>query len=313
MRLPRIKRLSSKFKHVTLVSAFAIGLLLPACSNETAKTGSNPTASEAAQNTNSTEMAKSDGSKVVEGETHPLGNGTVTSFVVLDTNGKPQTLGLKFTKAALENLPKQCKTDNIPKTSFWEFCFGGLNDAMITIFKTPPEAAATNVKTLELSWIPHGHAPEKVWDVPQFDIHFNFETPTGGTDMSKLYVNPKKGDLPEGYMILPKSGFPWDTPAQKFHSHSADPQISPEFKGGKLATNFLYITYDGKVIGYEPYVAYDYLKDKNSIKEYPIKQPTTYPKDGYYPSSMKVGLDADGNYIIAIDGFKEYKATAAKL
>lgn len=308
---------STIFKKTPISSAWLFGfpltvlfsVLIHACSNQSAPPTAESNAGEA-----STEVAtKEAGSRVIEGETRPLGGGNVTSYIKLDANGKPESLGLKFDKAALANLPQQCKTDKIPSTSFWEFCFGGkMNDALITIFDTPPEAAMTNVKTLELSWLPHGHAPEKVWDIPQFNIHFNFDSPTGGKDMSKLYVDPPKGELPEGYVILPKSGFPWDTPAQQGHSHSADPQISPEFKGGRLATNFLYITYDGKVIGYEPYVAYDYLKEKTNLKEYPIKQPEKYPKDGYYPSTMKVGLDENGNYIIAIEGFKEYKAAASK-
>ncbi len=299
-----------KTRNIIIASAFTIGFLAPACVSGSSTLNSSSKASGDSAPT-STSMAKSDSTKVIEGETHPIGNGKATSYVELDAEGKPKSLGIKFTKAALENLPQKCKTDTIPKTSFWEFCFGGkMNDALVTIFKTPPEAAATNVKTLELSWLPYGHAPEKVWDVPQFDIHFNFVTPTGGTDTSKLYTNPAKGELPEGYIVLPKSGFPWDTPAQKFHSHSANPQDSPEFKGGKFTTNFLYITYGGKVIGYEPYVALDYLQEKTSIKDYPIHKPVKYPKDGYYPSTMKIGLDEKGDYIIAIEGFKEYKASA---
>lgn len=252
--------------------------------------------------------------KVVKGTPKPLGAGSVRAVYKADAKGVPVSFGLHMTKDALDKLPQNCKTDPTPKTSIWPFCEGGkMNDAMVTILYSPKAAVATtNIASMELSWLPYGHAPEHVWDKPQFDIHFNFTTPHGGMDESKLYVNPDQKDLPEGYAILPHSGFPWNTPAQKFHSHSADPKESPEFAGGPFTTNFLYTTYNGHVIGYEPYVALDYLKSLTSPKEITVKTPEEYPQTGYYPSVMRVGWDdADKAYVIVLEKFTKYTAGPA--
>jgi hypothetical protein len=250
---------------------------------------------------------------VTLGPTKPLGAGTARAYVKV-ANGAPVTLGVALSKTALDQLPQNCKSDKTPATSMWVICDGGkMNDAMVTILNTPAPGASTNVKNMELSWLPYGHAPEHVWDKPQFDIHFNYDAPTGGMDESKFYVEPPAQDLPEGYMILPQSGFPWNTPAQKYHSHSADPKTSPEFGGGPFTTNFLYTTYNGKVIGYEPYVTLEYLKSQTTPKVIPVKTPAEYPKTGYYPTAMKVGWDAEMDaYVVALEGFKKYTAPAAK-
>lgn len=260
-----------------------------------------------------TTFAQAPADRLTQGTPKPLGAGQVRSFVKTDAKGVPTELGVAFTKEALDNLPQNCKTDKIPATSMWVICDGGkMNDALVTILNTPPAGASTHVKTMELSWLAYGHAPEHVWDKAQFDIHFNYDSPMGGLDESKFYVNPPTPDLPAGYEVLPHSGFPWNTPAQKFHSHSADPKESPEFAGGPFTTNFLYTTYNGQVLGYEPYVTLDYLKAQTTPKVIAVKTPAVYPKTGYYPTAMRVGWDESMKaYVIALEGFKQFKAPAA--
>lgn len=241
----------------------------------------------------------------------PLGGGTVEYSFVKDSKGNPLFLGVRFSASVFDKLPKDCKEDKIPKTSFWEICNGGvMNDAFLTIFKTPEATALTRIASIELSWLPYGHAPEKIWDKPQFDIHFNFVKPTSGLDTAKLYDNPPEGYLPDGYIVLPQSGFKWDTPTLTYHSHSANPKASPEFGGGTFTTNFLYTVYAGRVIGYEPYVTLDFLTKAEKLKIIPVTLPKKFEHEGFYPTEMLVGLDTTTNtYIIGLQGFKKFPAS----
>jgi hypothetical protein len=66
------------------------------------------------------------------------------------------------------------------------------------------------------------------------------------------------------------------------------------------------------VIGYEPYVAFDYLKSQTSLQSIPIKSPQFYPQAGYYATKLQVGFDAKSDhYVIALTDFKWFEAMKA--
>jgi hypothetical protein len=210
------------------------------------------------------------------GQAVPMGQGSVRGYAI--TSGSDQKLALKemgvlITAAALKGLPQNCSTDKPSAEARWLICqpptptskgLGQMNDTMVTTLKMPAVAASlANVADLDISWLPFGHAPAKVWDKPQFDIHFPFRAPNGGQSEKAFYApTPSAAQLPPGYMVLPDSGFHWDTDALKGHSHAADPTKSPEFAGGPFLGNFLYLNYDGRAIGYEVYASQALLASK---------------------------------------------------
>jgi hypothetical protein len=201
-----------------------------------------------------------------------MGDGTVRAYGIMRADGDTQEIGVLISEEALKGLPQNCQADPASTGAKWLICQpagpdgkGKMNDTMVTTLDMPaPVAKATGISKLDISWLPYGHAPEKVWDKPQFDIHFPFVKPTGGTNEKAFYDAPSKAQLPEGYMVLPGSGFHWDTDALKGHAHAADPADSPEFAGGPFRGNFLYITYEGKAIGYEAYVSKALLDEKGT-------------------------------------------------
>lgn len=201
-----------------------------------------------------------------------MGNGTVRAYGILKADGSSQEIGILISEAALQGLPQNCQVDKPSTGAKWLICQpagadgkGKMNDTMVTTLEMPAAVAkATGINKLDISWLPYGHAPEKVWDKPQFDIHFPFVMPTGGQNEKAFYQAPSPEQLPQGYMVLPGSGFHWDTEALKGHAHAADPAQSPEFGGGPFLGNFLYITYQGKAIGYEAYVSKTLLDGKGT-------------------------------------------------
>ncbi|MFQ6538617.1 hypothetical protein [Aphanothece stagnina] len=201
-----------------------------------------------------------------------MGEGSVRAYGILKGDGESQEIGVLISEAALNGLPQNCQADAASKGAKWLICQpagaegkGKMNDTMVTTLEMPKAVAkATGIDKLDISWLPYGHAPEKVWDKPQFDIHFPFVHPTGGQNEKAFYEAPSAEQLPKGYMVLPGSGFHWDTEALKGHAHAADPGNSPEFAGGPFRGNFLYITYEGKAIGYEAYVSKALLDEKGN-------------------------------------------------
>ena len=251
-----------------------------------------------------------------------MGNGTVRSYGVINQDGGVEEIGVFITDEAITGLPQNCKSDEASEGAKWLICqeanedgSGKMNDTMVTTLDVPEKIGKVlGISKLDMSWLPYGHAPENVWDQPQFDIHFPFLSPNGGTNEAAFY-EPKtpSEQLPKGYMVLPGSGFHWDTEALKGHSHAADPKASPEFKcykapetcdGTEFQGNFLYITYDGKAIGYEAYVSMDLL-NKKGIYEQMLEVPSQSAGTDTVPSQLTISHDVENKgYRVSLTNYK---------
>ena len=252
------------------------------------------------------------------GEAVPMGQGSVQGYTVTTGGERGQALremGVLISAAALEGLPQNCSTDKPTAQARWLICQppvagsqgkGQMNDTMVTTLKMPAAAASlANVADIDFSWLPYGHAPEKVWDKPQFDIHFPLRFPTGGQLESAFYApQPPAAQLPSGYVVLPESGFHWDTIALQGHSHAADPTQSPEFAGGPFVANFLYLNYNGRAIGYEVYASQALL---TSRQPYTRTLPTPEASLGtsIVPTELTIRYEPElSQYRVALTGFK---------
>ncbi len=259
------------------------------------------------------------------GQSVPIGQGSVQGYAITsggDRGPALKEMGVLITAAALKGLPQNCSTDKPSPQAKWLICQpptaqsqgrGQMNDTMVTTLKMPAVAASlANVANLDLSWLPYGHAPEKVWDKPQFDIHFPFVAPNGGQSDQAFYAPKTSADqLPPGYMVLPGSGFHWDTEALQGHSHAADPATSPEFAGGPFLGNFLYLNYDGRAIGYEVYASQALLTSKQTYtKDLPTPQVSF--GTSIVPTQMTIRYEPLLSlYRVALTGFKPVAKAAA--
>ena len=109
--------------------------------------------------------------------------------------------------------------------------------------------------------------------------------------------------MPEGYIVLPGSGFPWDTDALQSHSHAASPGDSPEFKGGEFLGNFLYLSYEGKAIGYEAYVSKKLLDSKDYYIQN-LKSPKVSYGSDKAPTKLVISyLPSEESYEVSLENY----------
>ena len=206
-----------------------------------------------------------------------LGAGTAKSYVTLDDNGNPVSVGVALSEQALQSLGDKTTETVIPM---------------------PSQASATNLNHIAIDWNPMGHEPAHIYDIPHFDFHFymvDMAFRNGITDIGDdtVKINKKPGAdyLPPQYMILP-GGVPM------MGAHAVD-LTSPELNGVTFTETFIYGYYDANMIFYEPMITRDYLLSKAS-KTKQLKVPAKYPKAGYYPTNLEIKFDSTS---------KEYKIT----
>ena len=221
------------------------------------------------------------------GTTQTLGRGTVRSWVTLDKDGKPAAIGVTISEAALKTAPTELPSGQ-PGVEF--------NLAL------PAEAAATAFDHIGFGWNPRGHEPEKIYDVPHFDLHFYTITPAEraritaqGDDLAKTYREPSAEYAPVGYILAPGTAVP------NMGAHWINPKAG-EFQGAAFTRTFLYGNYDGQIIFYEPMITKAFLETQVNVAEH-IKLPAKYAKPGYYPTRYSIKYDpVNKEYVVALEG-----------
>ncbi len=216
------------------------------------------------------------------GETKPLGNGMVRSWVTLDNDGKPLAIGVTFTEAALSGLPA-----TLPTTEYQ--------------LALPKQASDMPFKYIVVNWNPKGHVPPGVYDAPHFDFHFYMISPevryaitATGDDLVKVEKKPAQEFIPAGYVPAP-GGEP------RMGAHWIDP-ASPEFNNQSFTKTFIYGFYDGNMSFLEPMVTVAYLGTKPNFSG-DIKLPEKYLTSAYYPTRYSVKYDAASKeYTVALEG-----------
>jgi hypothetical protein len=228
-------------------------------------------------------------SKVVTffGEAKSLGKGKVRSWVSLDADGNPTAIGLTFNEEALATLPQEAPM--------------GMEGTEVSLL-LPSQASRTAFNHIGLDWNPHGHPPEKIYDVPHFDFHFYMITEqqrngitVQGDDLARTQKQPAAEFVPEGYIYVPDSAIP------RMGAHWVNP-LSGELHGQAFDKTFLYGSYDGQLIFAEPMIAKSFLEMKTDVTE-AIKLPAKYARRAYYPTKYSVRYNpVTKEYTIALEG-----------
>ena len=218
-----------------------------------------------------------------------LGNGTVRTWVKLDKQRKPESLGITFSESALTGLSE---TGMGPKE-------------MPMVFYTlalPKEAKAAGIDHVGLDWAPKGHIPNGVYNVPHFDVHFYMMPPeqlaqitATGKDLARCAKKPLAKYFPEGYVLPPGTEVP------RMGAHAVDAQ-SPELNGKPFTHTFLYGYYDGSLNFVEPMITKAFLETKPNVVA-PVKLPKAYARSGYYPTRYRIAHDpVRQEYTVALEG-----------
>jgi hypothetical protein len=216
--------------------------------------------------------------KMLWGEPNALGKGTARTFVVMNDQGKPVSLGIAFDRKALSGLPAEAVPPEV-------------------MLKLPAKADVRHFKYVVINWNPQGHEP-KMYQVPHFDYHFYMmpneeREKITGNDARQFARLPDPKYLPGDYMLAP-GGVP------RMGAHNVD-KTSPELQGKAFTTTFIFGTYDGKVTFLEPMVSMHFLKTMPDFSA-PVKQPAAFEQSGFFPAAYSVKYDKKrGEYRISLD------------
>lgn len=215
-------------------------------------------------------------------------NGKAWSSVTFNPNGIPKELSFVIDNNALNSAPVG----------------GGHHDHAEHTFIIPlPESALAHspFKFIMLNWNPAGHEPDDIYTVPHFDIHYYMVPPNEVmtfVDPLKLNNAPNADYIPANHISA--GGIPM------MGNHWVD-VTSPELSGAPFTQTFIYGSYDGKIVFYEPMITLDFLKNTSSF-ERSIPQPAKFQSAGYYPTKLRV-KKKNGNTEVILDGFTHRHAS----
>lgn len=222
-----------------------------------------------------------------EGKAVPLGKGTARTVVRTDAGGKPNSIAIVLTEAALDGLPTAAP---------------GTHPNFAYVLPMPEKGPRTVVDHVMINWEAAGHPPQKVYGVPHFDFHFYLVSASerekaqfkDESESAAPSQQPPAELLPAGYVIPP------GTAVTGMGVHAIDP-AAPEFKGQPFTATFIYGFHDKRQTFLEPMVTLDYLKTRPAFRS-PVSRPANYLKAGVYPASYSVRYDAAARtYEVSLD------------
>lgn len=211
------------------------------------------------------------------GPAQPFGNGVVRAMVTMNREGEPQAIAVIISEKALERMPEEMR--------------------VITL-KLPNKAEGLAFDHIDLDWNPAGHEPPGMYDLPHFDFHFYMiseEEKMKMTDWDVEVMLPSQEFWPENYFptqeLVPSMGMHWLN------------SLAPELGGETFTHTFIYGSYGGQFIFYEPMVTVDYLKQANG-ESFTIHQPEEFQREGYYyPTTYSISHDpVKKEYLISLEG-----------
>lgn len=216
-----------------------------------------------------------------------VGGGKARSFITITHEGMPVEYGIEMSAKSMYGLPTD--PTNHEAGTYYLPLHQKVDDV-------------TPFSFIMLNWNPQGHEPERIYGVPHFDFHFYFnfsmEQQMSIMPGAAMETPPPAGYLPGDY-ISPAPGIPmmgkhW---LDKFAS-----ELPPTFR--PFDKTFIYGSYAGKVIFYEPMITRKFLMSGVS-STMPIKQPQYFsPNNTWYPTAYKIYTDPkSGNIIISLSDF----------
>ena len=236
--------------------------------------------------------AAASGQEFRYGSPSPLGEGTARSYVVVE-NGQPLEFGIALSESALQGLPEMA---DVPD-----------EEAFLLLDLAMPEDNPTPYRLASLDWNPRGHTPE-MYGVPHFDFHFYLIgaenrdriLPEDPADHAAFETrgsrSPGEGLLPANYVYAPESTVP------RMGGHWIDP-ASHEFHGEAFDSTFIFGTWDGAVIFWEPMITKAYIESRPQT-QIEVAIPTRVAEPGWYPTAYRIWHDGTaGEYRIALVDF----------
>jgi hypothetical protein len=197
--------------------------------------------------------------------TLPVGNGTARAWIKVSNSGDPLEAGINLSGKALMNLPLEQK------------------DYVFTFPKNKGQNFYTHIL---MDWNPQGHEPLIFYGLPHFDFHFYIvpeEQRLQIPFMAPPYMDPapEAKYVPSNYAqqpgLIPGMGAHW--------VDLTSPELPPSFE--TFTHTFIWGSYAGKFIFWEPMITLDYLLTKPD-HVFPVSQPSAFQTSGWYPADYKI-------------------------
>ncbi len=214
--------------------------------------------------------------RIMYGPTREFGEGSGRAWISVDRKGNPVSVGLDLSEQALKDLP---------------------SDPVALVFPFPSHAGMNFYTHILLDWNPQGHVPAGIYDVPHFDVHFY--TVSNEKRMNIPRLNPPAMDVAPAPEFVPPMYLQTPGLEPAMGAHWID-LLSPEFHGGTFTSTFVWGSYQGQFIFWEPMVTLAYLSSHpNDVKH--LRQPLNYKREGWYAQDYQVSYSADDQkFIIAL-------------
>ncbi|WP_430972474.1 DUF5602 domain-containing protein [Sunxiuqinia rutila] len=216
--------------------------------------------------------------------TQPLGRGTARAWVRVNKEGDPLAVGVDLSEKALMGLPDEMVqlVLKLPKTKGHQFYTHALVD-----------------------WNPEGHEPPGIYDTPHFDFHFY--TLGNEARMAIPAMDPPYEDLKPAAMYVPENYMELPGLVPGMGAHWVD-VTSPELSGVPFTYTFIWGSYQGHFIFWEPMITRAYLMSMPDDL-IPIPQPEAYEMAGWYATDYSIRFSEKPNqYTVALENLMYHDA-----
>ncbi|WP_224999806.1 DUF5602 domain-containing protein [Cesiribacter sp. SM1] len=208
-----------------------------------------------------------------QGKKTSVGDGKAWAWITVE-KGVPAAVGITLDSKAFNSFSEGMHTQHDgPPTEY--------------VLELPKQKSLTPFDHISFDWAAHGHAPEGVYTVPHFDVHFYMSTQA---ERQAILPDDPKSEIFPAPAYMPAQHVPIPGSVPFMGKHWVD-VTSPELNGGPFTTTFIYGSYNGKVSFYEPMINYSWLQTKPTITK-DIPQPEAYSTAGYYPTRYKISYDS---------------------
>jgi hypothetical protein len=250
----------------------------------------------------------------VQGDIQYYGlNSSVESWTDFDDSGKPTRLAITISESFVrrESAMLSAKLDDDQHK---------MNTGSYFDLELPPHPDIP-FKHAYFSFHPMGHVPPGIYDMPHFDFHFYLVPSSDRKAMAPEAVRTALEPVADGYLPVTYraaakyNNFYWPYMGTHFISDNTDEikitddgdiQPGPE----RFDQSFIYGTFGGDVVFYEPMISSWYLETVKASKEgeptFDLELPDRFKASGYYPTKYRIAYASDpmtglGYYTVSIE------------
>lgn len=218
-------------------------------------------------------------SAIISGSSELINGHPVTAFADVGPGNQLTAVGFQFSGAVVRD----------PGT-----------DHAAIFLTLPSQASATGFNVLQFDWVPEGHEPMGVYDVPHFDLHFYYIS-----DADRMAI-PANQTVPVDPQFLPPNYSQPGPTVPMMGGHALD-LTGAEFNGGIFTQTFIYGFHNGQQIFIEPMLTQEYLKNLSGSNSFPIRQPGKYglaSLPALIPATVQHSYDsANDLYTVSVSNF----------